>query len=150
MKNLKRTLAFISALSLMGTLAACSGDEGGSGSAETSATTEATAPKELNEEDKAAVDQMLEVSDDEKLENGTIKWLSWYDINPAQGKPKLAALELFETKYGGNIEYIQTTWDNRFNDLSTLVVGGTSPDIFPGQEGDTYPSRVISGMFDPW
>ena len=56
--------------------------------------------------------------------------------------------ELFETKYGGNIEYIQTTWDNRFNDLSTLVVGGTSPDIFPGQEGDVYPERVINGMFE--
>lgn len=152
MKNFKRTLAFISAVTLTAAMTSCS-DSQGSGtadSAEVTTTTEATAPKELNEEDKAAVDQMLDVSDDEKLENGTVKWLSWYDINPAQGKPKLTALEMFETKYGGNIEYIQTTWDNRFNDLSTLVVGGTSPDIFPGQEGDTFPSRVISGMFDPW
>ncbi|MDE6594419.1 MAG: carbohydrate ABC transporter substrate-binding protein, partial [Oscillospiraceae bacterium] len=119
MKNFKRTIAFVSALTLMGTMAACANDSG-SASNETTTT---TAPKELNEEDKAAVDQMLDVSEDEKLENGTVKWLSWYDINPADNKPKLTALELFETKYGGKIEFIPTTWENRFNDLSTLVVG---------------------------
>ena len=145
MKNFKRTIAFVSALTLMGTMAAC-GNGGGSASNETTT----TAPKELNEEEKAAVDQMLEVGEDEKLENGTIKWLSWYDINPADNKPKLAALELFETKYGGKIEFIPTTWDNRFNDLSTQVLGGSSPDIFPGQEGDTFPERVINGMFEAW
>lgn len=149
MKNFKRTIAFVSALTLMGTMAACSKDSS-SGTGETESTTVSTAPKELNEEDKAAVDQMLEVSEDEKLENGTVKWLSWYDINPADNKPKLTALELFETKYGGKIEYIPTTWDNRFTDLSTLVVGGSSPDIFPGQEGDVYPERVLNGMFQAW
>lgn len=59
----------------MGTMAACAND---SVSASNETTTVSTAPKELNEEEKAAVDQMLEVSEDEKLENGTVKWLSWY------------------------------------------------------------------------
>lgn len=147
MKSFKRTIAFVSALTFMGTMAACAND---SGSASNETTTVSTAPKELNEEEKAAVDRMLEVSEDEKLENGTVKWLSWYDINPADNKPKMAALELFETKYGGKIEYTPTTWENRFNDLSTLVLGGSSPDIFPGQEGDTFPERVINGMFEAW
>lgn len=93
MKNFKRTIAFVSALTIMGTMASCAND---SGETVNESTTVSTAPKELDEEEKAAVDQMLEVSDDEKLENGTIKWLSWYDINPADNKPKLAALELFE------------------------------------------------------
>lgn len=149
MKNFKRTIAFVSALTIMGTMASCANDSG-SGEAVSESTTVSTAPKELDEEEKAAVDQMLEVSDDEKLENGTVKWLSWYDINPADNKPKLAALELFESKYGGKIEFIPTTYENRFNDLSTQVLGGSSPDIFPGQEGDTFPERVLNGMFEAW
>lgn len=147
MKGLKRIISFVSVLALMGTMASCA-DKGGEAESET--TTVSTAPKELDEEEKAAVDDMLEVSEDEKLENGTVKWLSWYDINPADNKPKLAALELFESKYGGNIEYIATDYDGRYDKLSTLVLGGDSPDIFPGQEGDTFPSRVIAGMFESW
>lgn len=149
MKNFKRTIALISAFTLMGTMASCANDSG-SGEAVSESTTVSTAPKELDEEEKAAVDQMLEVSEEEKLENGTVKWLSWYDINPADNKPKLAALELFESKYGGKIEFIPTVYENRFNDLSTLVLGGSSPDIFPGQEGDTFPERVLNGMFEAW
>lgn len=147
MKNFKRTIAFVSALALMGTMAACSSDDGSGSVSET--TTVSTAPKELDEEDKAAVEQ-IDMSGAEKLENGTVKWLSWYDINPEDNKPKLAALELFENNYGGKIEYIPTVYENRFNDLSTLVLGGTSPDIFPGQEGDTFPERVLNGMFEAW
>lgn len=148
MKNFKRTIAFVSALALTGTMAACSSEDGGSGSV-SETTTVSTAPKELDEEDKAAVEQ-IDMSGAEKLENGTVKWLSWYDINPEDNKPKLAALELFENNYGGKIEYIPTVYENRFNDLSTLVLGGTSPDIFPGQEGDTFPERVLNGMFEAW
>lgn len=147
MKGFKRTIAIVSVLALMGTMASCADSSGGSVS---ESTTVSTAPKELDEEEKAAVDDMLEVSEDEKLENGTVKWLSWYDINPADNKPKLAALELFESKYGGKIEYISTDYDNRYDKLSTLVLGGDSPDIFPGQEGETFPSKVLAGMFESW
>ena len=77
MKNVKKAIAFISALTLMGTFTACgSTDSTASTSAETSATTETTPAKELNEEDKAAVAEM-DTGDDEKLENGTVKWLSF-------------------------------------------------------------------------
>lgn len=147
MKGFKRTIAIVSVLALMGTMASCADNSGGSVS---ESTTVSTAPKELDEEEKAAVDNMLEVSEDEKLENGTVKWLSWYDINPVDNKPKLAALELFESKYGGKIEYITTDYDGRYDKLSTLVLGGDSPDIFPGQEGETFPSKVLAGMFESW
>ena len=102
MKNVKKAIAFISALALMGTVTACGSTDSGtsSTSAETSATTETTPAKELDEEDKAAVAEM-DTGDDEKLENGTVKWLSFWDLNPANGKPKSVELELFETKYGG-------------------------------------------------
>jgi len=151
MKNVKKAIAFISALTLMGTVTACGSTDSGtsSTSAETSATTETTPAKELDEEDKAAVAEM-DTGDDEKLENGTVKWLSFWDLNPANGKPKSVELELFETKYGGKIEYIPTTYETRYSDLSTQVLGGTSPDLFPAADLDTFPGKAIAGMFEPF
>lgn len=149
MKNLKRTLAFISAISIVGTLSACSDSGEQTPEATLGATTETTAPKELSDEEKESV-AAVDIGDDEKLENGKVRWLATYDINPAKGKPKDFSLELFETKYGGSIEWINTTWENRFTDLSTLVVGGDAPDMFPAQEFDTFPSKVVEGMFLPW
>ena len=151
MKNVNKAIAFISALALMGTVTACGSTDSGtsSTSAETSATTETTPAKELDEEDKAAVAEM-DTGDDEKLENGTVKWLSFWDLNPANGKPKSVELELFETKYGGKIEYIPTTYETRYSDLSTQVLGGTSPDLFPAADLDTFPGKAIAGMFEPF
>lgn len=146
MKNFKRVTAMISALAMLSTFTACSTDDGIASEAEVTSAT--TAPKQLSEEEQAAV-QEVEITD-EKLENGTVKWLATYDINPDKGKPKLFALELFETKYGGKIEYIPTTWENRYTDLSTMVLGGTAPDLFPAQEFDTFPSKVVDGMFQPF
>ncbi|MGN1090639.1 MAG: ABC transporter substrate-binding protein, partial [Huintestinicola sp.] len=147
MKNVRRTLAFVSALALAGSMTACGSTE--KEPIATSVTTEATAPKELDEEDAQAV-QEIDTGDDEKLENGTVKWLSFWDLNPANGKPKSVELELFETKYGGKIEYIPTTYETRYSDLSTQVLGGTSPDLFPAADLDTFPGKAIAGMFDPF
>lgn len=58
-------------------------------------------------------------------------------------------MELFEKKYGGKVQYIPTTWDTRFDDLATLVVGGDSPDMFPASDVDIFPGKVAAGMFDP-
>ena len=146
MKNIRRITAMISALALLSTFTACTADDGIASEAEVTSAT--TAPKQLSEEEQAAV-QEVEITD-EKLENGTVKWLATYDINPDKGKPKLFALELFETKYGGKIEYIPTTWENRYTDLSTMVLGGTAPDLFPAQEFDTFPGKVVDGMFQPF
>ncbi|MGN0585844.1 MAG: extracellular solute-binding protein, partial [Oscillospiraceae bacterium] len=146
MKNVKRTLAFAAAILMASSMCACGST---SGDTVTETTTATTPAKELDEEDKAAVAE-VDIGDDEKLENPTVKWLATYDINPDKGKPKLFALELFETQYGGKIEWIPTTWENRYTDLSTQVLGGTSPDLFPAQEFDTFPSKVIDGMFEPF
>lgn len=146
MKNFKRFAAMLSAVTMLGTLTACSSDDGIASDVEVTSAT--TAPKQLSEEEQAAV-QEVEI-EDEKLENGTVKWLATYDINPDKGKPKLFALELFETKYGGKIEYIPTTWENRYTDLSTMVLGGSAPDLFPAQEFDTFPGKVVDGMFQPF
>lgn len=147
MKNFKRIAAFLSALTLMGSMTACKTDQ----PAETTPTetTPTTAPKELSDEEKEIVNQ-IDAGAEEKLANPTVRWLSWYSINPENNKPKMPALEMFETQYGGKIEDIPTTFDEFHDKLSTLLVGGDAPDIAPAQEGDTYPIRCINGMFIPW
>ena len=152
MKTAKRTLAFMTAiLAMAGTMTACGGSNDSVSSTQetTSQTTETTPAKELDEEDVQIV-RDIDTGDTEKLENGTVKWLSFWDLNPANGKPKSVELELFETKYGGKIEYIPTTYETRYSDLSTLVLGGTSPDLFPAADLDTFPGKAVAGMFDPF
>lgn len=84
-----------------------------------------------------------------KLKNKTVKWLAFYDLNPtAEGAVKSKDVELFEKKYGGKIEWVPTTWDCRYDDLSTHILGGTGIDIYPGDDNN-LPKGIISGMFQP-
>ena len=121
------------------TITACGNGENGSESVSTAAT--------MLEEHAQIVEQVeLDV---DKLENGTLKWLSFWDINPTDGKPVPVSLQLFQTKYGGTIEYIPTTWETRYSDLATLVLGGQSLDMFPASDLDIFPGKVSAGMFEP-
>lgn len=83
-----------------------------------------------------------------KLKNKTVKWLAHYDLNSAGvNSAKPAGVELFEKKYGGKIEWYPTTWSNRYNDLSTFILGGQSIDIFPGEDVYNLPKGVVNGTF---
>ncbi len=89
-------------------------------------------------------------SPDIELSNKTIKWMAHYDINPIDGKSESpAAISLFQTKYGGKIEYVQTTWDNRYTDLAKAVMANDSPDFFPADDMDAFPKGAIKAMFEP-
>ena len=153
MKNVKKTIAGISALSMAMSLAAC----GGSFEEQTEAMTQETttqATVEINtatlaEDDQQTLDDVAaEYLRDVELENKTIKWLAHYDLNPStDGSSKKVELELFEQKYGGKITYIPTTWEKRYDDLSTNVLGGTGVDFFPGDDANNYPKGIINGMF---
>ncbi len=148
MKNTKKIVALVMSMTIVASFAACS-EEGNTDLAVSTVATEITTPKELDDEDKQAVEE-IEVENATLLENPVVRWLSFWDLNPAKGKTKSVTLELFETKYGGQIEMIPTTFDTRYNDLSTLVLGGESPDMFPGGDQDTFPSKPIAGMLQPW
>lgn len=153
MNKLKRTAAGLTALLLTAGLAGC-GDGSGSPSETTAATTTGITV-EINTETLAAEDQatMQDVSDlllDVELENKNIKWFSFYDPFHAttSGNTKSLSLELFESKYDGTIEYIATTWNNRFSDLSTNLLGGTGIDFIAGGDLDSFPKGVPNGQFE--
>ncbi|MBQ7991360.1 MAG: extracellular solute-binding protein [Oscillospiraceae bacterium] len=157
MKNMKRTLAGLSAVVLTMGFASCQ-----SNSAETpteAVTTVATTTGvtvEVNTETLAEESQMTldEAADavlpDKELENKTIKWLAHYDINPntASGASESVPLNVFRTKYGGEIQYYPSTWNTRFSDLSTYVLGGEGIDFFPCETA-ALPRGVVNGMFQP-
>lgn len=141
MKTMKRIFAGALALTLTAAMASC-GKSGGS-------TSSVEAGKDLTDEQKEQVSALADQLPDIELENKTIKWMAHYDINPTEGAVKSPGLELFETKYGGKIEYVATTWDMRYDDLATKVMGKDSPDFFPASDMDTFPKGAIKGMFEP-
>lgn len=155
MKNMKfrKIAAITTAITAAASLCACTDnttDTGTSDIVTTTAETVAINTEVLSDEDQAAVDEVAASKlVDTELENKTIKWLAHYDINPTTtGNSKSVQLELFESKYGGKVEYYATTWNTRYTDLSTYVLGGEGIDFFPN-DTEALPKGVINGMFQP-
>lgn len=167
MNNTKKILTGVLALSMAASLAACGNDDtpsdggngGGGGGADATTTQEVTTTtgvtvaintEGLKEEEIPVINNAASQLRDVEPENKTVKWLAHYDLNPSTtGASKSVALELFERKYGGTIEWIPTDWNARYDTLSTNVLGGVGVDIFPGDDVYNFPKGIISGMFQP-
>lgn len=152
MTNFRKIIAAALALASITAVTACDSElpAGGSSAAGTDAppaTTAATTKATMNEEDAEKV-ATIDIGA-EKLDNPTVKFLSSWDLNPAEGQPVSVALEMFQTQYGGNIELVSCTWDERFTKLATLISSDDSPDMFSAADMDIFPKGVLSGMFDP-
>lgn len=152
MNNIKKSIAAGLALICALTVTACeeTGPESSGNSSDAPnapVTTPATTPATMKEEDAAAVAE-IDIGA-EKLENPTVKFLSSWDLNPAEGQPLSVALEMFQTQYGGKIEYVQTTWDDRYTSLGNLIAADQSPDMFSAGDMDVFPKGVINKMFMP-
>ncbi len=126
MKDHKKVLAFALALSCAAGLASCSSESDGEHGylMESETTTQHTV--ELNTETLAPEqeEQVANLADslpDMELSNKTVKWMSFYDPwHPSGlGNSKPVSMELFEKKYGGDVEYVETTWATQYDDLAT-------------------------------
>lgn len=94
------------------------------------------------------------VSQDERLtgelENKTIKWMATWDINPdATGKNVPIDLAAFQERYGGNVEYYQVSFSNRYEKLAEAINSGEGVDFFSGGDMDAFPKGAVRGMFTP-
>ena len=84
-KELVKKLSVISAMAIAASsLAGCGSSGSESQEASTLPTTAGTTATMA--EEHAQVVEQVELNVD-KLENGTLKWLSFWDINPTEGKP---------------------------------------------------------------
>ncbi|MBQ5311778.1 MAG: extracellular solute-binding protein [Oscillospiraceae bacterium] len=157
--KLRRTLAGLSALAVAAGMTSCSSESQGAEQTTAETTTAATTTQvtvEINTATLAEESQMTlnEAADsvlpDTELANKTIKWFAHYDLNPntASGASESVNLNVFRTKYGGEVKYYPTTWNTRYSDLSTYVLGGEGIDFFPC-DTMALPKGVVSGMFQP-
>lgn len=143
MNKAKKIAAFTVALCSAFAVASC-----GKGSDESTAMKE----KKLKETQQEIVDRLADsMTETRELENSTIKWFSFWDINPTSSEDKEigADLALFQTKYNGKVEYVQTTWEKKFDDLGALVMSNNSPDFTGADDMDLFPKGAIKQMIEP-
>ena len=86
-----------------------------------------------------------------ELENKTIKWMSDWDINSDDtGKTTPIELAVFQERYGGQIEFHQTTYGARYDNLANAINSDEGIDFFYGGNWDAFPKGAVRGMFVPY
>ena len=85
-----------------------------------------------------------------ELENKTIKWLSDWDINPKSGMSTPADLAIFQDYYGGEIQYYQCVYEQRYDQLTNYINAGEGIDFFYAGNFDAFPKGAIREMFVPY
>ncbi len=80
----------------------------------------------------------------------TIQWFAWYDPlhNYSEDEIVNTGHWTFTEKYGCTVEWVETTWAQRFDDLANKILGGTPPDFYPA-DNETFPTYAIKNMFQP-
>lgn len=154
MKRFKSIIAAVLALGCVMTVTGCDEENapvsGGGTPSGGSAPTQASTPSSVASMDESDASEVAKIEiEAEKLENPTVKFLSEWDLNPAEGQPISVALEMFQTKFGGRIEKVHTSFDERYTKLSTMVQADESPDMFSAGDMDVFPKGVLSGYFQP-
>lgn len=137
--KIRKLLAVLAAVMLSASFTACKGSENENSS---------------SEQPQEAVQQTTDAETAEKEQSAaeagtkTITWLSDYDLNPAVGESRSIALAIFEEKYGGKIEWIPTTNDNKYTDLANSILGGKAVDMFP-YTPSVFPDGALNKYFQP-
>ena len=110
MKITKILTASILCLSLILSITACTDGKGSSSTIS------------LTSEQQGVISNAASLLPEDELENKVVKQYGFYDINGAADI--VPAINLFEQKYGGKIEYVQVDWDQRFTALANLIMSG--------------------------
>ncbi|MBQ7132071.1 MAG: extracellular solute-binding protein [Oscillospiraceae bacterium] len=159
MNTTKKLLAMLLAISVCAPFCACGKDDESSSSSSSSvsvAERDESQQETLKSVTERFTDYLIEnegyaSAEDIKLENPTIKWLSWWDINPQNDGDTISTdLQLFQDVYGGTVEYHVTEWGARFDTLATSIIGGEGIDFFSACDPDIFPKTAIKGQFVPF
>ncbi|MBR5405483.1 MAG: ABC transporter substrate-binding protein [Oscillospiraceae bacterium] len=130
--------ALLTAAVSCGVLAGCKGDE--------------SSYKSLDSATAAEVAEIASQSEllTGELENKTIKWMANWDINPdGTGKNVPIELAIFQSRYGGKVEFTNVDWNSKFDALANAINGDTGIDFFPASDLDVIPRGAIKEMFVP-
>ncbi len=82
--------------------------------------------------------------------NTTVKWFAWHDPfhNYSEEEIVNTGYFTFKEKYGCEIEWTETTWEARFDDLANAILSSNAPDFYPA-DTDIFPTYAIKGLFAP-
>lgn len=85
--------------------------------------------------------------------HSVVQWFSWIDMfqNYSEDEIVQTGYYTFQQKYGGSIDWIQTTYDTRNTDLAALLVSDNPPDMTNAGTAmhATFPMNVVRGMYRP-
>ncbi len=139
---MKRLISLVLVLLLILALVGCGGNK--------RKIVEVTLSTEDAEAILAAAGITLPDASETEAAGSVVKWFAWYDDfhNYDEAEIVNTGFFTFKAKYGCEIEWYETTWSARFDDLANLTLGGTPPDFYPA-ETDTFPTYAIKGMFQP-
>lgn len=133
MKKLFRILAGMITLSMLWSTTACKKVE--------------QEDSNVKEEDEVTI-ETAPVTEMPDISGNEIYWLADYDINPTNNQDRSVALTLFEDQFGGKINWIQCTSENKFDVLTNRILGGDPVDMFP-YEWDALPNGVYKNQYEP-
>lgn len=123
-------------------------DSSGSDAAASDSKAEAQAI-ELDDTQKQTVGALADQLPEIELQKKAIKFIGHWDINPGDGQVVPPYLQLFKDKYQGEVEWVETTWDSRYDDIITHVLSKDSPDFFSAMDSDGFPKGALKGIFQP-
>lgn len=148
MKAYKRITAGICAAMMCLGMVGCGDSDSGNNSSKADSSSKADEVA-LDSEQQQQVDDLKDKLDENTLENNNVKFLSTWDMNPGDGQVVPPYIQMFRDQYNGTIEFIETNWDNRYDDLAAQVMANNSPDFFSAGDMDGFPRGAIKGMFQP-
>lgn len=94
------------------------------------------------------INNPVDISDfvtDKTLDNPNLTYYGYYDMRVAGDiKP---GVKLFEETYGGKIDYIYCSWNERIDGLQVLIAGGDSPDLVD-REDISYPNLMSKNVYE--
>lgn len=85
--------------------------------------------------------------------NSEVIYFSYVDLmnNYSEDEVVNTGYWTFRNKYNSTVTFWETTYQERYDRLATLVVGGTPPDFFPAGVSSeaTFPMYCVHGTFAP-
>ncbi|MBR6103142.1 MAG: extracellular solute-binding protein [Ruminococcus sp.] len=109
---------------------------------------ESSAPDEA-ELRSQLIESLAERLPERQLENTSVKRFAEADLSPLPDGSPGAAAALFAEKYGGSIEWVKASREDRFDALAAYALSGDSPDIFPTDGMDAFPIGASKQLFMP-
>ncbi len=136
LRKLKLMLAGLMSVSMLLTATACGGE-----------TTENSSHYKSEDEVTLSTPEKVD-GPDVDINGQSIYWLGTYDLNPSNNQDRSVALSLFEDVYGGKVEWVQCTSDDKFDVLTNRILGGDPVDMF-AYEWDALPNGVYKDQYQP-